>query len=210
MKGKTIKLRFSRNLIFFLRKNGTTIAFAFILILGVFAGVACYSSKVNGFFELADMISSLFLKARYNSNFISIFISSVSFSFIFILFAFLSGLSLAGIPFLVIISFIRGFFLGALSGYLLSLGSFSGFLFYLSIVFLPSVIAIFALALGCRESCNFSSYLIHALSVSGKGRLLQDFKIYCVRYIFLLGITLFSAVADMLLSGFFAKYFSLL
>lgn len=210
MKGKTIKLRFSRNFLFFLSKHGPALIFSVLLIVGVVLGVVCFSSKIEGLLPLLEAASKNYLIARCRLPFFSIFISSASFSIIFILFAFLSGLSLAGIPFLALLSFGRGFFLGTLGGYLLSLDPLKGFIFYLSIVLLPSIIAVFALVLGCRESFNFSSYLIKALSAQGKGRLIQDFKIYCVRYIFLLGIALFAAVADMLLSGFFAPYFSLL
>lgn len=210
MKGTTIRLGFSGNTVYFFKKNGVAIIFSLILLSGFVCGVILSSAVNNPFYSLFQAVYRIFVDIRVSGGFLKVLLTSVLSSLSFVLIAFISGLSLSGIPIIAITAFLRGLLFGLTGGSLIASNSFKGFVFYISIVLVPAFLSSLALVLSCREACSFSAYLVKALSVGSKGGLLGDFRIYCFRFIVILAIVFAAAVADMLLSCFFAGMFGIL
>ncbi len=207
MKGTTIRLGFSGRFLQFFKKNGVTLAFASVLTAGFICGVISSANENEPFYSIYNMLFNAFINSRIGNSFARIFLISSAVSVLFVLVSFLSGLSLGGIPLLAVVSFIKGFVLGIPGGLAVARYSFKGFVFYLVIVLLPGLISSLAVVLSCREASNFSAYLLKSFTAGSKGGLMADFRIYCLRYLVILAVVILSAVADMLLSSFFAVSF---
>ena len=205
MKGTTIKLGFPKKVTSFIKSEGAILFFGAILLFGFILGTV---SSVSDDLPQAEIYRSLFnmyASSRTSGGFLKIFAAAAVPAVFYLSICFISGLGLAGIPALALIDLAKGFVLGSIAGYCIHSFALKGFLFYIVASVIPGFISSLVVIFACRESFNFSSFLIRSFSSGSKGGLLTDFKIYSVRYIILLGVSLLGVVADMLLSGFFAK-----
>ena len=73
---------------------------------------------------------------------------------------------------------------------------------------LPSLVSALALLLACRESWGFSLMLFHGVLPGASSLSLRgDFKVYCLRYLFIVGILLLACLLDAGLSAAFIRFF---
>lgn len=208
MKGTTIKLGISKHTSAFFRNNAVTLIFTMICVGGYAAGVLA-ASRGSDNVTLYSILTDYFVNIRVNGGYYTVFLNSLLSVLLFVIMAFVSGLSLAGIPFLPVISFLKGFFCGVISGSVVSGNSFKGIAFIAAVMAVPTLISCSATVLSCKEACGFSSYMLKSFSNGTGTGFAYDFKVYGLRYLVFLGICVVSSVADMLLSVFFAGLFGI-
>ena len=103
----------------------------------------------------------------------------------------------------------NGYILGLIISCGYSLYGLMGIVFNLLIIIPPSVISSIALILSSRESLGFSISLARlALPDFNKHQIEGDFKLYCLRQLFLLIFYPVSAIINALLATSFISFFN--
>ena len=150
------------------------------------------------------------LDARLSQNVINTFCACFASDFIFLFAVFLLGLTPWGIPVLPFIVFLKGFGTGITAGYLFSVHSLKGIVFYL-FVLLPGTF-LFCLALILFSSAAFTAsgnmfwqIIADKKMVGSSHRYISDFL---SRGVSCLILAFLSAVLDAALWGVFAGNFN--
>ena len=191
----------------FLKENGSLIFLTLIFVLGVLSGALFFEKQVS----VADYAKNQFtdfLVLRQKGTFFAIFFSSLINLLIYFGGVFIAGTSVVGnivSPFVVMWF---GFNFGTLATYLYSGYALKGIAFS-AIILIPSS-AIFALILVfcSREAMRFSLLLTRLFTPQGvSASVYENFKSYCMKFLYYLAFVVLSATADALLSTFFIKFF---
>ncbi len=206
MKRTTIQRADEKRLVGFLKENHCILLLTVACIAGYILGLFALKADSGG--RLPELCFDFFCSARGSGEWGRVFLSSLLFLLIFVLLSFISGLSLAGVPFIYILLVTRGFVTGALTASAVAESFFGGLLFSAVLIIIPAFLNVTVLILACRESLSFSSYLVRSLSF-GAGGLMNDFRVYCTRYLVIVVFAVVSAGADSLLSLVFYRLLSL-
>ena len=192
-----------------LRKNGITIIFAVVLLLGLVLGAAYAHCTDEGMLKALDFLFATNLKARLTKSALGIFSACFASDFIFLTAVYLSGLAPWGLPFQLLTVLFKGFGTGLTAAYLVIKNGFNGFGFYL-LVLLPGTF------LFCIALTGFSALAL-PLSVSQfrllvsknpPGEILRErFLRYSSRYVSALIMTFFASLLDTVLWTLFAGAF---
>lgn len=184
------------------------ILFFVFLLFGLLTGVICIKYGVN---SLVDLAADIFNQSRTESSekgvfefLFSDFLSSICYLFA----SFTVGLCAVGIPFLPIIPFVKGIYLGALGGYMYTEYGVSGIGYCALIIYPGAALMLAALIYGCTESMCMSVDICGILlnktkSISNPNAL----KMYCIRYAVLVFIMLLAAAVNTLFFKVFGDYF---
>lgn len=161
--------------------NIHVIIFFIFLILGLAFG-GFFGSGVNySFFNQTDIIFNNDFQNKSSEYWYVLFLQSLCSQFIFSLSAFLMGFSLWGFSCLFLISFLKGFGIGVISGFLIANYNLYGLLYY-SVIILPGAfISIIALIIQQKNSYNLSKKLFNiTIGKSEINKLILNsfFKIY--------------------------------
>ena len=192
-----------------IKKQGLLLALAVVFIVGLVIG-ALYAKNANlDLLKGLDTIFSSSYHIRISQPAYFTFISSLASSFLFVLAAFLLGLSVWGpvvVPFLPLI---RGIGLGVSSGYLYASFGFQGILFHF-VVMLPGMfVSTIAILVACREAIQFSLRLSRSgFFEKGSEPLLNSLRLYIRRNGVVLIVSVAAAFLDMVLTALFAGLFS--
>lgn len=185
----------------FLKKYGVQCGFIFSLFIGMIFG-SFYAGIIDA--DMCEKLDFLFitnLNARLEQNFLGTFSACFVSNFIFLVSVFLLGITPWGIPFIPFVCLFKGFGAGITGGFLFSVFSLKGLLFYLIVLF-PGIF-IFSLVLVTQSCMSFSmskrllkiTFFKHETNIPINGFM----AFYCQRGIIMLLISFLCAVLDTLL-----------
>ena len=117
---------------YYIKRYGINILFISMLIVGLACGTVYAMSADKEMLASLDFLFFTNLDARLSQNVINTFCACFASDFIFLFAVFLLGLTPWGIPILPFIVFLKGFGTGITAGYLFSVHSLKGIVFYLS------------------------------------------------------------------------------
>lgn len=206
--GKVINLRNCGEALSFFKKNKTVIILLIIFSIGFFIGTVSLEN-FEGFKDFFILRLEDFSALRAQGNIIKISFDSFLFYISVIVLAFIIGSSILGMVFLPLLIVFCGTYYGSLITLLYSEYSFKGVAFC-AIILLPStVIFAVSLILATIESFGFSLRIAKlTLPKTIPASLYYDFKIYCVRYLFLGFLVLFAALLDGIICHYFFDSFN--
>ena len=189
-----------------INQNNSLIFIAFCLLLGILAGVLIFKTKNSDLEYYSSEFKYIY--SRLNSG----FLPAATYSFLnqlpFAAAIFLSGTCMVGAVLVPAVVMVRGAIYGIIMGYAYNSFGLMGIVFNL-LIFIPSaVIAALALILSSREALGFSLSLARlALPETKKPHIEQDFKLYCMRQLFVLMFFALSALVQALMSISFISFF---
>lgn len=182
-------------------KNNFLIVMLILFVAGIVFGV--FSVKDNS--ALTNSVSNYlkdFSKVRSDGSFLGILTDSFLSNLLVLAVVFAFGSSVVGVVVVPLFVAYKGVFYGAVSAFLYSEHSIKGVAFNAVLLVPFSLIFIIAFLLAARESLQFSLIISKmTLPNSSQINLNRDFKTYCVRFIFIAGIVMASAVVDALISN---------
>jgi hypothetical protein len=189
-------------------QNNSLIFMAFCFLLGFFAGVLIFKTKnvVDGYYskEFIKLYSEL------KGGFLSSVIHSFLYQLPFAAAIFLSGTCMVGAVLVPSVAAVRGATYGMIMAYLYFKYGLVGIVFNLLILIPSAVISAIAIILSSREALGFSLSLARlAFPETKKPHIEQDFKLYCIRQLFVMLFFLTSALVEGLMSASFISFFNL-
>lgn len=181
------------------RRWGGVVIFAFMLVLGLTVGCICSGSLSSGALKNLDFLFMTNMPQRLSNGAWGAFCAGFASDFLFLLAAFLIGLTLWGAAVLPSISFFRGFGVGVSAGYLLITYGFKGILFYISVL-LPGII-ISAMVLIYELNAALGIFMKVCRKLFGKTTVdfREPLRLYLKSSFKYLVITFFAAVTDTVL-----------
>lgn len=189
-----------------INQNNSLIIMVFCLILGFFAGVLIFKAQNTSAGYYSKEFINLYNKL--NSGFLSAIFNSVLDQLPFAAAIFLSGTCMVGAILVPSALAIRGAVYGMAFAYAYFTYGLMGIVFGLLILIPASVIASIGMILSAREAVGFSLSLARlAFPETKKPRIEQDFKLYCMRQLFVLIFFVASAFIQALMSVSFISFF---
>lgn len=191
----------------FTQKWGGLILFALMLVLGLTVGCICSGGLSSGALKNLDFLFATNLPERLSGGALGAFCAGFASDFLFILAAFLLGLSLWGAAALPFVAFFKGFGVGVSAGYLLSTYGFKGVIFYVSVLLTGIVISGMALIYQLNAALDVFKSLCGALFKKEPQGFKMPLAVYARRSFKYLIITFAASVSDAVLwfglAGFF-------
>ncbi len=185
---------------------------AVIIFLSIFAagmiigsGLMKDSAQFKFINDFTEMFK-IFFNERGEQKVYEILINSLIINISFFLLAFCCGISLIGIPFLVLIPFIKGLGYGMTAGFLFYQYKMSGIGFYLLTIFPTGILCVTALIALCGSAVRMSADIISVVTSkceTDKTLLTQYIRQSAVYFIF----CLFGCITDTLMSKSFLHLF---
>lgn len=208
MKNKSSKITKNKTSILeAINQNNSLIFMVFSLLLGFLAGVLIFKTKNTAVGYYSNEFINLY--NQLNSGFVSAFINSLISQLPFAAAIFLSGTCMVGAVLVPSALAIRGAAYGMLLSYAYFTYRLLGIVFGLLILIPPAVIASIGIILSSREALGFSLSLARlAFPEAKKPRIEQDFKLYCMRQLFVLIFFVSSAFIQALMSASFIGFFN--
>ena len=189
-----------------INQNNSLIIMVFCLILGFLAGVLIFKTKNTAAGYYSKEFMELYKKL--NSGFLASLINSFLEQLPFAAAVFLSGTCMVGAILVPSALAIRGAVYGMTFAYAYSAYGLMGIVFTLLILIPAAVIASIGMILSAREAVGFSLSLARlAFPETKKPRIEQDFKLYCMRQLFVLIFFFTSAFIESLMSVSFISFF---
>ena len=140
--------------------------FSLMLVIGLTAGSFCSGNLSRDTLKSLDFLFATNMPARLSGGALGAFCAGFASDFLFLLAAFLMGLSLWGAAALPFIAFFKGFGVGVSAGYLLMTYGLKGFVFYISVL-LPGIV-ISCVALVYELGVSLSVFLSILRNVLGR------------------------------------------
>ena len=195
---------------YYIKRYGVYALFIFALIVGLALGTVYALSADREMLNSLDFLFFTNLEARLSQNVLSTFCACFASDFVFLFAVFLLGLTPWGIPVMPFVVLLRGFGTGITAGYLFSVHSLKGIVFYLFVLLPGTFLFCMALILFSAAAFNASGKMFFQLiadkKVGGSShRYISDFLskgVSCLILAFL------SAVIDAALWGVFAGNFN--
>lgn len=182
----------------------------FILIIIFAVGIIFGASAIRKDGKLTDEIKILIsnftmLRAGQGmmKNFCNSLLINLTFGFSSVFLAF----SIIGYPFIMLLPFLRGIAIGAVSGYLYSVYKLMGLGYSLLMIYPAALISITAMIFIFNESCEYSSN-VYMKSISGKGIYKKnETKYFLIRQLLFFGIMALGALVDSVSAMLFSRFF---
>lgn len=195
---------------YYIKRYGVYAVFIFVLIVGLACGTVYAISTDSQMLSSLDFLFFTNLDARLTQNVISTFCACFASDFVFLFSIFLLGLTPWGIPVMPFVVLLRGFGTGITAGYLFSVHSVKGIVFYL-FVLLPGTF-LFCLALILFATAAFYSsgtiFFRIIADKNGGGSSHGYISDFLSRGVSCLILAFLSAVLDAALWGVFAGNFN--
>ncbi len=206
MKRRLKTFKDNTNFISVINENNILIFMVFAFLLGNLISVLIFKLKnESGSFykeEFETFISS------FSGGFWKILFSSILEVLPFVSLVFLAGTSMAGSILTPLIIALRGGMLGFLSSYLYIHFSLNGIIFNMLIIIPSAVLTSLSLILSGREAFGFSLSLARLAFPGTKTVVLEnDFKIYCMRQLFILLFFIAGALLKTVMAISFFSFF---
>lgn len=193
-----------------LKKNWKILMLLILFTLGMLLGTYLVKQDNKFVLELLPNLFKNYINSKECGSIAVNFISSLSVNFFFLIFSFILGLCVIGIPFIAMIPFLKGVGIGMLCGYMYLKYTFGGLGYCVLIIYPGLIISLLALLMSCNLSIS-SSYNLLLVSTGNNEKTSKkdaDFKIYCLRNLIVLIITVFSSVIDSIVIKMFSNLFS--
>ncbi len=199
-----------QNIKYYIKRYGIYVFFIAMLIVGLACGTVYAISADTDMLSSLDFLFFTNLEARLSQNVFSTFCACFASDFIFLFAILLLGLTPWGIPVMPFIAVLKGFGTGITAGYLFSVHSTRGIVFYLFVLLPGTFLFCMALILFAAAAFTSSKNMFFRI-VTGKKecshshRYISDFLskgVSCLILAFL------SAVLDAALWGVFAGNFN--
>ena len=208
-KGTVVSLKSCNKIFNFLKLNRVLLILTLCFILGFLIGIFT-ADKYEAVNNFNSTVFENFIANRSDRSFWQIAVKSFFNSMLFILLEFACGTSALGVVFVPLCVGARGFLYGGTAALLYSEHLLKGIAFHTVLILPKAVIFIFGFLLAARESFDFSLMLARlTLPQTMPMNISFQFKSYCIKYIAVLIIIVFSAVIDAILCGNFLTVFSL-
>ena len=197
-----------KNFIEVVNQNNSLIFIIICYIIGILAGVLFFKynneSGVYYYKEFNEIYSEF--KSGFGSNFISSFFRQLPYAAA----VFLAGSSMIGAVISPAIIALRGATYGIIMSYTCCNFGLMGIVFNLLILIPPAVISAIAIILSARESFGFSlSRARLALPNCTAPKVSEDFKLFCLRQLFVFLFFLVSALLEGFMATSFIGFFNL-
>ena len=178
------------------------------LIAGLILGVIFIRNADYSLLKTLDFVFFSNVKARSALPVLSIFVSSLASSFLFLLFCFLCGLSIWGAYCVPLAPLFRGFGMGITAGYLYAAYGFQGFLFHLAVILPGAFICLIAILIASRESMLFSKKIhLGRKTEEQEAQPKNNVRHFFIRFSILTGILIIGALVDVLTTVCFSGLF---
>lgn len=174
----------------------------FCFIAGVGIGAFCIRSE-GAFTETIGSSTLAMLEGRRSTGFLGVAFSSLLALLPYFGAAFFAGLFIPGPAVIPAILVFKGLGYGASAGYLYTANGFGGMWINLLILFPAAVGGTMVLLLAYREAFSFSALLFSDTILGKENNLTANFKIYCFRFLVILGLLLPVALLDGIASAAF-------
>ena len=199
---------YGRGVINTLKKNWkmlfSLIFFAVGLILGAIIIKNNNSFVIDTFMDMFKTYISVKKEQSIGLN----FINSLTVNLAFILFSFILGLCAVGLPLISVLPLIKGIGIGMLSGFLYSNFALSGLGYCVLIIYPGLIPATFALMLSCSTGISSSYNMLFSLSSSKSSKGELSLKFYCLKFLVIALITVFSSAIDAIVVRLFSSFFN--
>ena len=199
---------FLRELTAILGQNWQKLAILGLYGVGLFLGAKTAANASSGWQE---QLLGMLRTQRINRGSQSVWANALGYfgtDLLFLLAAFLLGLCAAGLPLLLLLPVLRGFGMGVLSGWLYVSQGFTGIGYSVLILYPSAVISALIMLSCCKESILMSGDMLMMI-----GRKLEHTETtpmqYVSRYLRLLLLSVFAALADALCYSMFAGVFDI-
>ncbi len=209
MKVLSIKDTKVQNIIELINQRKIETLYSIILLLGMFLGAVFSGKQSSDILDLKVFFDN-FLLSRRSSSFVDIFTGAFISNFTYLLLLFLGGMFALGSISDGVVLLFKGTSLGVLMGYSYLIYGLKGAAFAIIIILPGAFITALAFVYSSKESCLFSLYFFRLFTNNPPlTSIKQDFKKYCVKFIVVILLITFSALADGLLTRVFWKVFNL-
>ncbi len=190
-----------------MKKNKITVLVSVLFFAGMLYGALLIGFGEKGFLDSLGFMTKGYADGRTGQTVLTTFFNSFVSAGTFILLLFLLGFSAISAPLILFLPFFRGLGLGASIGYLYTAYGLKGVAFCAAIILPAALFSTFAVILAGREALKLSFLFLSAFIPKMKGEISpRAVKLYCVKFLVLMGIILISALIDcgvtFLFSGF--------
>ncbi len=177
-------------------------------IIGLSFGSFVLSNKTN-FQDAAKNFFADYLLIHNTKSFAYKLLSCFLRYFLILFLYFISGSSMLGVVITPFITAWQGAFFGTLISFIYSNNGINGIAFNAVILIPPTAIFTVECFFAARYAIEFSLLFIKlTLPRSRPASLYINFKNYCKKYVFLISISLFSSIIEIILNILFLKYFN--
>ncbi len=187
-------------------ENSRVIFLVVFFIIGIIVGASAI--KNNG--EMNDKIKyiiSNFAMQRAGQGMFDNFFNSLLVNLVFVFLSVFLGFSLIGYPLIMLLPFIRGTAIGAVSGYLYLEYKLMGLGYSFLMIYPSSVLCMVAMIIIFNESCEYS-HNAYMKAIAGRGQFEKDeTKLFLVRQIIFSAVVAVSALIDALSVELFSGFF---
>lgn len=192
----------------FISNNKTLVVLMISLILGIISGSFLLKNADE---STKNYINILFLnnfKPEIKISPWSVFVSSVSSTFIFIIMVFFMGLSAWGFVLIPFIPVLRGLCIGFCEGYLYSSFGMKGLIFHLIVLFPGIILSSLAIILMSKEAMKISYDISSTIFLDEHKKDNRDYlRLYIMRTGCVMIIIVVSSVIDLIFNLLFSGLF---
>ena len=182
-----------------LKRWGGIALFAFTLVAGLTVGCICSGGLSSGTLKSLDFLFATNMPERLSGGAWGAFCAGFASDFLFLLAAFLMGLSLWGAAALPFIAFFKGFGVGVSAGYLILTFGVKGIMFYILVLLPGIVISGVALIYQLNAALDIFRCVCRALFSRAQAGFREAVRLYLRSGLKYLIVTFFAAVIDAVL-----------
>lgn len=209
MKRKRIKTRAASRNKKFIKNNQRIIILTAMFVIGSFLGAMSVKNADAELLEKIKNITDNYIIIKSSQSILQSFLSALITDSVFLGLSAIFGLCIIGEPVLWLIPLIRGLGTGLASGYIYKTFSTAGVLYCVAIVYIPTVISVYANILSCKESLITSRELLYSVKENKPISNTDYLKMFFIRNAVLYGLMIFACALGSVLNFFFASKFNL-
>ncbi len=186
-------------LIQWMRTHLLIVTLAFLLLVGVALGALAAGGASSVFLEKLSFLFHASVVKRSDNALGAVFIGSFASSFLFALSFLVCGMSVLGMVFIPCLVLFRGFGMGMVAGYLYFFYGWQGFFYYFLTILPGSFLCAAALLFAAQEAAKLSR------TISQRKK--PAYRLFFVRFGFVLCLLFFSSACDAIASFCFSDFF---
>lgn len=190
-----------------LKKNKFTIIIAVFFFVGMAYGAVMIGFGDEKLLHSLAFMTKGYMTGRVEQSFVDTFFNSLLTSGAIVLLLFLLGFSAVSIPAIVFLPLFKGLGLGVSIGYLYLTYGIKGVAFSAVMILPSALLSTFAIVLAGREAMKLSLLFLGTFLPKIQGNLsARVVKLYCAKFLVLIGIVAVSALVDCLVTFLFSGF----
>lgn len=187
-------------------ENSRILVFAVLFAIGIIIGASAIKNDGEMIGKIKYIISNYAMQ-RAGQGILENFINSLLVNMIFVCLSVFFAFSLIGYPLIMLLPFIRGTAIGAVSGYLYLEYKFMGLGYSLLMIYPSAVLCMVALIIIFNNSCEYS-HNAYLKAITGRGHFEKDeTKLFLIRQIVFTAVVAVSSLIDALSVALFSGFF---